>query len=95
MQSQINTGYMEIARELDAPIAPVGAAWRSLVRTHPELDLWQEDGSHPTSYGTYLAACVFYAVIFHETPAGLTYYAELPEEEAKILQTAAANAVLK
>jgi hypothetical protein len=66
-----------------------------VVGKHPELDLWQGDGSHPNSYGTYLAACVFYAVIFQESPEGFTYYAELTEEVANTLQTAAANTVLK
>jgi hypothetical protein len=60
----------------------------------PALDLWQEDGSHPTQTGTYLAACVFYAVIFHESPEGLTYTGRLPKEVALELQTIAANSVL-
>jgi hypothetical protein len=95
MQSEVNEGYMAIAEELDAPVAPVGAAWRSAATKHPELNLWQEDGSHPDKDGTYLAACVFYAVIFNESPEGLTYYAELSEEVANTLQTIASTTVLK
>jgi hypothetical protein len=95
MQDQIDEGYMKIAQELNAPVAPVGAAWRMVVNEHPDMKLWQEDGSQPTKRGSYLAACVFYAVIFGESPVGLPYYAELPEEDVRILQTAAAAAVLK
>jgi hypothetical protein len=58
------------------------------------LDLWQDDGGHPTEQGTYLAACVFYAVIFHQSPEGLTYLAHLPKEIAQFLQQIAANTVL-
>lgn len=76
------------------PIAPVGPAWSTTVKTHPELSLWQEDGSHPTERGTYLAACVFYAVVFHESPDGLTYRANLSEENAKTIQTIASTIVL-
>ena len=94
MQSQINYGYMEIAQELNAPIAPVGLAWSIAVKEHPELNLWQEDGSHPTEQGTYLAACVFYAVIFYESPDGLTYHASLSGENARTIQTIASKAVL-
>jgi hypothetical protein len=95
VQSQVNEGYRAIAEELDAPVAPVGSAWRSAATWHPELNLWQGDDSHPDKDGTYLAACVFYAVIFDESPEGLTYYAEVSEDTASTLQTIAANTVLK
>ena len=94
MQAQINYGYTEIAQELNAPIAPVGAAWQVAVQQHPDLILWQEDGSHPTESGTYLAACVFYAVIFHESPKELTYRAGLSREHARDFQSIASSTVL-
>jgi uncharacterized protein DUF4886 len=94
MQSQINYGYMEIAQDLNAPVAPVGLAWSIAVKEHPELELWQEDGSHPTEQGTFLAACVFYAVIFHASPAGLNYNAGLSRQNAKTIQMIASNTVL-
>jgi len=94
MQAQINYGYTEIAQELKAPIAPVGAAWLTAKTEDPDLLLWQADGSHPTDPGTYLAACVFYAVIFHESPNGLSYRADLSRENARILQSVASSTVL-
>jgi len=94
MQSQINAGYFGIAQELNVPVAPVGSAWLTAVKAHPELVLWQEDGSHPTEQGTYLAACVFYAIIFHEDPDELTYRAGLSSEVADTLQAIASEAVL-
>lgn len=94
MQAGISRGYGAIAGELGAPLAPVGDAWRLALREHPELDLWQADGSHPSEQGTYLAACVFYAVIFRQSPEGLGYTAGLPADTARILQAAAARVVL-
>lgn len=94
MQSQINQGYLLIAQELNAPIAPVGMAWANAHSQNPQLDLWQADGSHPTQQGTYLAACVFYAVLFNQNPEGLSYLGELSKETAHSLQTIAANTVL-
>jgi hypothetical protein len=93
MQAQIDTGYAGIALELNVPVAPVGSAWFYAVTGHPELSLWQEDGSHPSEQGTYLAACVFYAFIFHEDPAGLTYHAGLSNETANALQALASGTV--
>jgi hypothetical protein len=94
MQFQIDQGYLGIAQELNAPVAPVGAAWLTAHQQYPQLNLWQDDGSHPSEAGTYLAACVFYAVIFHQTPAGLSYVAGLPKDTAEQLQAVAADTVL-
>jgi hypothetical protein len=95
MQSRINDGYLQIAQELGASVAPVGDAWSMAKGGHPELELWQGDGSHPTEQGTYLAACVFYATIFRQSPVGLSYRANLSRKTASAIQTTAATVVLK
>ncbi len=94
MQLQIDQGYMEIGQELKAPLAPVGFAWYKLVKQNPQLDLWQEDGSHPNEQGTYLAACVFYAVLFQKSPEGILYTGNLSVENARLLQKIAAETVI-
>jgi hypothetical protein len=95
MQTQIDYGYEAIAQELSLPLAPVGPAWSEARQQDPQLDLWQSDGSHPVVQGTYLAACVFYAVIFRQSPQGLAYRAGLPGDAAGELQTIADQTVLK
>ena len=95
MQAQINIGYWELARELDLLVAPAGMAWFNGREQNPVLSLWQADNSHPAKQGTYLTACVFYATIFHESPLGLKYRANLSKEIAETLQTIAANTVLQ
>lgn len=95
MQAQVEAGYMEIADDLKAMVAPVGMAWQNVIAQKPQLELWQSDGIHPTREGTYLSACVFYAAIFKQSPAGLTYRAELAEETASLLQSVAAKTVLE
>ena len=94
MQFQIDNGYLGIAQELNVTLAPVGFAWLMVRRQSPQLDLWQADGSHPTEQGTYLAACVFYSVIFKKSPEGLTFTAQQPVETAQLLQKIAAETVL-
>jgi hypothetical protein len=94
MQFQIDNGYLGIAQELNVPESPVGFAWLEARRENPQLNLWQEDGSHPNEQGTYLAACVFYAVIFRQSPEGSSFTANLPKETAQSLQKIAADTVL-
>lgn len=93
-QFEIDRGYLGIAQELNVPVAPVGYAWLIAHGQDSQLDLWQADGSHPTDEGTYLAACVFYAAIFQQSPLGLKYLDRLPPNLAVELQTVAANIVL-
>lgn len=94
MQNQLLIGYQNIADELDAPMAPVGPAWEKALERDPSLQLWQSDGSHPSLAGSYLAACVFYAVIFRQSPEGLAFPAGLDAATAAELQKAAADTVL-
>jgi hypothetical protein len=94
MQQQLTAGYLTIADELGVPVAPVGSAWEQVRQQDPGIDLWQSDGSHPTENGTYLAACVFYAAIFNESPQGLSYTAQIPADTARTLQSIAASVVL-
>lgn len=62
MQQQLTENYLEMADVLDAYCAPVGEAWRRVRRECPSLQLYNSDGSHPSPAGSYLAACVFYAI---------------------------------
>lgn len=70
-QAPLAATYRKLGEELNAPVAPVGLAWEAALKQRKDLRLHANDGSHPTPKGTYLAACVFYAVIFDESPHGL------------------------
>lgn len=72
MQAAITAMYVRVAREIGAVVAPVGEAWRKVRAASPALMLHTEDRSHPNILGSYLAACVFYATLFGETPVGLS-----------------------
>lgn len=66
MQDNLTENYLQLAQLLDAEVAPVGEVWRQMIANYPDIELYSADGSHPSVTGTYLAACVFYAAIFHE-----------------------------
>ena len=70
-QAALNYAYVSAARKTGSRIAPVGIAWGNVRHNHPSINLYYKDGSHPSPAGSYLAACTFYAAIFHHTPVGL------------------------
>jgi hypothetical protein len=94
MQKSIDSAYQKIARELKVPVSPVGFVWYIAHHDHPEIALWNDDGSHPSAAGTYLAACVFYAAIFRQNPNGLSYRGDVDESVARTLQDEASRHVL-
>ena len=94
MQQAVDDGYLAIARELGVAVAPVGYAWWTLLVREPAALLWQPDGSHPTTEGTYLAACVLYATIFHERTTGLGFRSNVPPDEATRVQEAADSTII-
>jgi hypothetical protein len=107
MQTRLWGGYNYTLAELqsvrsatlgDASIimSPVGQAWavaQALARFQGRM--WQQDGMHPLPCGTYLAASVFYAKLFGESPVGNLFRIKgVSAADAKILQQIAADFVL-
>lgn len=87
---QLEYAYDFTGASLDASVAPVGLAWMSALSLDPDLDLWEDDQSHPTIAGTYLAACVFYSLLASGSPAGASYVPDgIDPDEAALLQEVA------
>ena len=92
-QSVLSESYAELAAELGALLIPVGEVWSNVLETHPALQLFDADGSHPAPLGSYLAACVFTAKLWNLNPQSLTVPAALKisVEQAAVARTSAAN----
>ena len=70
-QQAITDAYTSIGRELGAAVVPVGLAWERFFEKNERPMLFDKDGSHPSLAGSYLAGCVFLAVLFKENPVGV------------------------
>lgn len=95
MQQELRNSYLSMATTNAATVAPVGVAWKTMRDSFPSIDLYAGDGSHPSIYGSYLAACVFYTTIFQKTSVGTTHIPiGITANEALNIQTIASNTVL-
>ncbi len=89
-QKAITNAYVTVGEELGAAIVPVGIAWQNFIRKHSHPVLHDADKSHPSLAGSYLAACVFFTVLFHESSVGIASDLKaLPQAEAEQLQKTA------
>jgi len=94
MQDHLTENYLELAEVMEAEVAPVGEAWRKVLNDYPQIELYNNDGSHPSLAGTYLAACVFYTAIFHKSVAGAWKPSSLSAVTAQQLRSVADQTVV-
>jgi len=62
--------YDEMGDRYHAEVAPVGLAFSRVSEDRPDLELYLNDGSHPSPAGSYLAACVFYSQLTGKSALG-------------------------
>ena len=94
MQERIKTTYLEMTYRNNATCAPVGMAWQCVREERPDYQLYNQDLSHPSPLGSYLAANVIYTTLF---PAQYqsSYTAGFSPEQAEYIQQVAQRSVLE
>ncbi len=90
MNDRLLAGYYLMAEQNKAAISPIGIAWKQVREDGlmNDISLYSSDGSHPSVYGSYLAACVMYYSLFKE-PVQSSFYNGLEEDKALYLQSVA------
>ncbi len=95
MQQRLRESYLEMAFTDSASCAPVGMAWKKSIALDSTLNLYTSDNSHPNIYGSYLAACTFYATIFKKSAVGSSFWpSAIDSVTALSLQQIASSTVL-
>ena len=91
MQDELTSAYAKLGQQWgDGLLACVGEAFRRTYQQYPDIVLQQNDFSHPTVAGTYLAACTFYvALTGHPVSALSAVPAGLSTQEAALLREVA------
>ena len=96
MQIKIYNNTLKYSKEVGFGIAPVGWAWNTVLKEKNDTlhYLHLSDWNHPSLRGSYLMACVIFSTIFQESCCGISFYSELPKENAKCFQIIASDIVL-
>jgi hypothetical protein len=93
MQAAVSVAYGRINDELGSFLVPVGNLWATALLADPKSPLWSGDHYHPSPEGSYLAACVFFARFFDESPEGLEFHGGIDPERALFYQRIAGRMV--
>ncbi len=94
MNGRLRDAYLRIADSANAAVSPVGVAWKYVRDNYPVINLYQQDGSHPSLTGSYLAACVFYTSLFHKSSVGSAYNPGIDHADALLIQQIASAIIL-
>ena len=97
---ELNDMQIAFAKKTGIPVAAAGYAWIKYLGPSPtleqRLDLYDKDKGHPGGKGTYIYACLLYAVMTGLNPEGLPYEFKnirggisIPKDEALRMQKAA------
>ena len=86
MDSLLYWRYMQMAADNAAVISPVGRVWHAIRDSHPEIELYSSDESHPSVAGTYAAAVTFYTILFRKSPALITNNLTVDAATAQIIR---------
>lgn len=89
MDSLLDLRYRTMADANEALLSPVGNLWRYIRNNHPAIDLYANDGSHPSPAGSFAAACSFYTIFFQKDPSASAYTYNLDEATANAIKQAA------
>lgn len=63
MQQALTDGYANAALAVGAIVVPVGRSWANAATDAPEIELYADDGSHPSVAGSFLATCGFFGTL--------------------------------
>ena len=83
VQPVMSNAYLDLAKEMNCEVAPVGEVWWRFHELSPETELYYEDGQHASLQGSTLAAYVIASVFMGKMP-------ENPTEDARMNENLAA-----
>lgn len=82
----LNESYDPIKEENDLTISNHCNIHYKARVTYPEIELY-DDEYHPSEYGSFLNACVFYKLLTNKKPSQLKFNGKLDSKSSKILKT--------
>jgi len=86
MDTTIRNSYLNLTDFINGEVSPVSVVWNYLRQNYPGIELYQSDESHPSTAGSYAAACCFYTTLFKRDPTLITFNFGLTATDASIIK---------
>ena len=88
MTNKLIESYQEIGKELNINVSHVGTIFYKIYSEYKDtINMYHEDGSHPSELGSYVVALTHFTKIFNLSPIGINYkYFKNNEKEQIIIE---------
>jgi hypothetical protein len=83
--SLINAGYDTVSFVTNVPSVPITNCFADISKNHPNINLY-EDKSHPSIFGAYLNACVFYKYLTKQNAVDIKYAPDFDKVTVRTIQ---------
>ena len=87
MTERLRDAYAAVAHRVGADCAPVGLCFWHVWETHPEVELYDPDLTHPSYAGSCLSAMTHFRTLFGQLPSDLSCFDLSDEIKAVFLDT--------
>ena len=84
--ARLTESYVRAGKTFGMPVAPVARAFALCMQRYPAIDLYADDRSHHSAYGSYLTACCMVDSYLRIDVRGLDYDAYFGTDIASKLQ---------
>ena len=85
MNSIISMRYSSVASKLGCEVSPVGDIFEAIKNRYPELELYNDDKSHPSYLGSCASALIHYKTVFGAMPESFKAFDTDSDIIAKII----------
>lgn len=82
MDSLLAMRYQKMADTNGGIVIPVGEVWKKIREEYPTIELYKADESHPSTAGSFAAACCFYTCFYREDPTKNSFKSSLNDSTA-------------
>jgi PKD repeat protein len=89
MDTTLRNSYLGLTTALNGEVSPVSVVWNYIRQNYPGIELYQPDESHPSTAGSYAAACSFYSSIFKKDPTLINFDFGLNASDAAVIRNVA------
>ncbi len=87
MNNLVKQRYLTLMESNNGQVSPCAEIWSVVRERHPEIQLYEYDGRHPSILGSYAVALSFYTMIFKADPTQTFYHRDgLDPDEEQLLK---------
>lgn len=95
MIQQVALGYKNLRSKNQLKIIPLGLLWNEVRLKRKDIQLYEEDKAHPSTFGSFLAAHSLYRVIFNDRKSNFKFSISKNWEKERFLQDHARRLILE